>query len=72
MAYVGLSRARRLDKIYLIEFDPTTLECCIEAFNEYIRLYNKASIPHTFPKLPNVLPNEFVPSKNLKPTNNNS
>ena len=65
MAYVGLSRARLLSTVHLIELDPTVLYCCAEAMEEYIRLYEKAGIECTLPRVYNVLPTS-VSTKNNK------
>ena len=49
MAYVALSRARVLNKVYLIEFLPSSLYCCPEAYQEYQRLYRCSNIPSRLP-----------------------
>ncbi len=41
MTYVALSRFRRLDKLSLIDFDPTKVECDTKAFREYQQLRRK-------------------------------
>lgn len=41
MAYVALSRARKLDNVYLIDFDPSKIICNPNCINEYNRLYKK-------------------------------
>ena len=37
MAYVGLSRCRSLENVYLMKFDPSNLKCMINPINEYNR-----------------------------------
>ena len=44
MAYVALSRARKLKNVFLLGFHPATLYCNQTAFNEYYRLYQKDNI----------------------------
>ena len=56
MAYVGLSRARLLKNVHLIEFDPNVLYCCKEAIEEYLKLYNKNNLQPLVPTNYNILP----------------
>lgn len=41
MGYVALSRAKKLDNVYLIDFHPNSLFCEIKCVNEYNRLREK-------------------------------
>ena len=41
MVYVALSRARKLENVFLIDFDPSKIECKTEAVEEYNRLYKE-------------------------------
>jgi hypothetical protein len=50
MAYVGLSRARKLENVHLIDFTPASLFCSEIAFEEYIRL--SALMPDIDAQLP--------------------
>ena len=70
MAYVALSRSRYLNKVKLIQFDPTQLYCKIEAFNEYLRLYDVNNLSNLFFKQCNILPNNnrTYPQLNKKTT----
>ena len=70
MAYVALSRSRYLNKVKLIQFDPTQLYCKIEAFNEYVRLYDVNNLSNLFFKQCNILPNNnrTYPQLNKKTT----
>lgn len=43
MAYVALSRARKLCNVYLIDFYPEKLYCNFNAIHEYNRLYESAN-----------------------------
>ena len=56
MAYVGLSRARLLKNVHLIEFDPTVLYCCKEAIEEYLKLYKRYNFKPLVPRIFNILP----------------
>uniref|UniRef100_A0A914UPU7 UvrD-like helicase C-terminal domain-containing protein n=1 Tax=Plectus sambesii TaxID=2011161 RepID=A0A914UPU7_9BILA len=38
MAYVCLSRVRRLSNLYLIDFNPAHIRCCEHGYKEYQRL----------------------------------
>ena len=56
MAYVALSRARILIRVFLIDFSINSLYCCKPAFEEYKRLYKRFLIKSGFPIKCNVLP----------------
>lgn len=51
MAYVALSRARRLDQVHLIELDANVLRCAPEPIAEYNRLYEKFNTKNNIPNL---------------------
>ena len=57
MAYVALSRARKLKNIFLIEFIPEQLYCNFNAIHEYNRLYERFNIPEKKFDIFNVIPN---------------
>jgi hypothetical protein len=56
MAYVALSRARVLNKVYLIDFDPTSLYCSSNAVKEYQRLAKLFNTPMDDANRSNILP----------------
>jgi hypothetical protein len=65
-AYVALSRGRKLDKVFLIEFGPKKLMCnelCIKAYND---MYIKCNKPEKVINIFNLLPTAYANPK--KPT----
>jgi hypothetical protein len=61
MAYVALSRARKLANVHLIDFDPGSLFCSKRAFDEYKRLATQfPQFAFNLPELCNQLPTEFA------------
>lgn len=70
MAYVALSRARVLNKVYLIELDPSSLYCCQEAYLEYQRLYRVAQLTSPLPLFINTLKDDYRKKCHDKVPNN--
>lgn len=62
MAYVCLSRVRRLSNLYLIDFNPAHIRCCESGYKEYQRL-RPTAFPSPLPPLAkcNVLPASVIP-----------
>lgn len=55
MCYVALSRVKRLDRLHLVDFDPSAIKCSIKAGEEYQRLRKEAELEaftSTFNQLP--------------------
>ncbi len=57
MAYVALSRARKLNNVFLIEFMPEQLYCNFNAIHEYNRLYEYFKMSEKKFDIFNVIPN---------------
>jgi hypothetical protein len=61
MAYVALSRARKLANVHLIDFDPGSLFCSKRAFDEYKRLAEKfPQYAFNLPDFCNQLPTQYA------------
>jgi len=56
MAYVALSRARKLINVHLIDFLPERLYCNFSAIHEYNRLYDSANQSHKKIDIFNIIP----------------
>lgn len=71
MAYVALSRTRKLEHLNIIKFDPSQFKCDEICVKEYDRLRNKFNVKHpNLPLLdsmpePNVLPENIVLTKQI-------
>lgn len=64
MAYVALSRAKQLNSVYLINFEPTILYCNLNSIEEYNRLYNKFNLKSKIINEYNTLPTPDTTAKN--------
>lgn len=64
MAYVALSRAKQLNNVYLINFEPTVLYCNLNSIEEYNRLYNKFNLKSKIINEYNTLPTPNTTAKN--------
>jgi hypothetical protein len=62
MSYVALSRARSLKNVYLIDFEPSSLNCNVKAVYEYNRLRKKFQ-----PSFPIFLNWNILPDKKKDP-----
>jgi hypothetical protein len=73
MAYVALSRARVLDKVFLLDFDPTSLYCSPTAVKEYQRLAKVFNIEMDEANQFNIMPSgiDTSRSKRFKNAENN-
>lgn len=59
MAYVALSRGRKLTNVYLIDFNPNKLICEINCVNEYNRLLIKNNTNASLITKVNILPDKY-------------